>query len=397
MQQKEHQTILSSLDQELHFLILCTQSNLTKSDIDTILTLYPILDTEVIIHLAYKHGVLPLVYKTLNILSEENKFDDKNTLTTFRQNYLSISKNNMLMTAELLRIMKLFEDNGIDALAFKGPTLGQIAYQDITLRQYNDLDILIDEKNALNAAKLMIEHGHTAILPLTILSNKTCLHAAKDFSLTSKSGGVHTELHWRLFKSKYNIPLHFYTNGNKYQTILINSKPIKTLQNELLLVYLCRHGAKHAFERLEWVCDIDRLIRSVDIDWDFAISIAEHSHTKRSFWLGISLAYTLLRSPIPEKIIANIEQKNIQILQTKTLEKMTNTKEKSDFEKNRENFIYQLMLFDTKADMIRFLLSTFFNISTSDCQTFALPERFKFLYIILRPVRLMWRYFIKSS
>ncbi|RRS30903.1 MAG: hypothetical protein P794_05210 [Epsilonproteobacteria bacterium (ex Lamellibrachia satsuma)] len=118
---------------------------------------------------------------------------------------MQIAQRNILMSAELLKIMQLLEKNSIEALAFKGPTLSQMAYGDITLRQFGDLDILVDEKDAFQAAELMSKNGHVAILPLTILSNKTCLHTAKDFSLMSTPGGVHTELHWRLFERRYNI------------------------------------------------------------------------------------------------------------------------------------------------------------------------------------------------
>ena len=299
----------------------------------------------------------------------------------------------MLMSAELIKIMKLLKENQIEALAFKGPALSQMAYGDITLRQYVDLDILVDENDAFEAAKLMSENGHQTLLPLNILSNKTCLHTAKDFSLISKTGGVHTELHWRLFEKKYNISLLSCSINKKCQTVKINNHEIKTLQNELLLVYLCLHGAKHAFERIEWICDIDRLIRSSNVNWDEAIDIAEQSHSKRSFYLGLSLAYHLLHTPLPSGTLSNINADDIKLIQTMTEQQMSerNTK-RSEFKRNRDTFFYQSKLFDKKSDMIRFYLSTFFKISTTDCQTFVLPEKLKFFYIILRPVRLIWSY-----
>jgi hypothetical protein len=267
-----------------------------------------------------------------------------------------------------------------------------MAYGDITLRQFGDLDILVDEADAYRAGKLMSEHGHTPVLPPSILSNKTCLHTAKDFSLLGK-GGVHTELHWRLFEKKYNIQLLSCTSEQKCQGVTINGKRIQTLQNELLLVYLCLHGAKHAFERIEWICDIDRLIRAGEVDWDYTVTLAERSHSKRSFYLGLSLSHTLFRTPLPEVLETAIQNREIRELQTFTLEKMAARKSgQSDFEKNRETFDYQSKLFDSRSDMIRFRLSTFFKISTNDCQTFVLPENLKFLYIILRPVRLLLSY-----
>jgi hypothetical protein len=260
------------------------------------------------------------------------------------------------------------------------------------LRQYVDLDILVDENDAFKAGKLMSENGHTALLPLKILENKTCLHTAKDFSLMSK-GGVHTELHWRLFEKKYNISLLSCAVEQKCQSVTINGKEMKTLQNELLLVYLCLHGAKHTFERIEWVCDIDRLIRSSTVDWDYAVTLAERSHSKRAFFLGLSLAHTFFHTPLPKAIDTSIQSDDIRSLQTMTLEKMMNKKtERSDFEKNRETFAFQSKLFDTKLDMLRFRFSTLFKISTTDCQTFVLPKELKFLYIVLRPIRLTSSY-----
>jgi hypothetical protein len=267
-----------------------------------------------------------------------------------------------------------------------------MAYGDITLRQYGDLDILVDEADAYKAGKLMSKNGHTPSQPLSILENKTCLHIGKDFSLMSK-GGVHTELHWRLFEKNLNITLLSCASKHKCQGVTINGKRIQTLQNELLLVYLCLHGAKHAFERIEWICDIDRLIRSSEVDWEAAVSLVEQSRSKRPFYLGVSLAHMLLHTPLPANIMLSMEDETIQMLHVLTLAQMMNKKtDKSNLEKNKETFTFQSKLFDSRLDMLRFRFSTFFKISTGDCKTFMLPENLNFLYIILRPLRLIWSY-----
>ena len=459
--------IKTSLSPELLFLIACCQSEPDLKEIGK--QLQPITNHQSLITAASRHGVLPLVYKTLKHLSEDGRMgewengeereqDDSTTpnsqhlstdssrntqhvarstesqsdsphssthslsdhatrniasqsdssrssqspitnhqsleylLTDLKSAYLQIARKNMLMTSELIRIMQLLRENSIEALAFKGPALAQMAYGDITLRQYSDLHILVDEKDAYRAGKLMSENGHTAVLPLKILSNATCLHTAKDFSLMSK-GGVHTELHWRLFEKKYAISIMSCAAEKKCQSVTINGKTLKTLQNELLLVYLCLHGAKHAFERIEWICDIDRLVRSTELYWDEAIAIAEQSHSKRSFYLGLSLAQSLFHTSLPQSVQSDLASETILQLQRMTLEQMSEKKEgRSDFEKHRKTFFYQSQLFDKKSDMLRFYLSTFFKISTTDCQTFTLPENLKFLYVVLRPVRLAWSY-----
>jgi hypothetical protein len=386
------------MNDDLRLLIACCQTDPTTEDIQYIHSFIQNskFNSEHLSALANAHGVLPLVYKTLKDHAskiQNSTFNIQDLLAELKSAYTQIAHRNMLMSAELIRIMKLLEAHQIPALAFKGPVLAQMIYGDITTRQYSDLDILVDEKDAFKAGTLMSESGHTCVLPLNILSNKTCLHTAKDFSLMSDTGGVHTELHWRLFEKKYNISIFSCAVENKCQTVKINDKEIRTLQNELLIVYLCLHGAKHTFERIEWICDIDRLIRSIKINWEEAITIADQSRAKRSFYLGLSLAHHLLDTTLPSDILKCINDGETRTLESMTLKQMAEkTKKRGEFEKNRETFFYQTKLFDTKSDMLRFYLSTLFRISTSDCQTFVLPEKLKILYIFLRPLRLGWSY-----
>ena len=383
------------LSPDLRFLMVCCQSNPSEADTAFIHSFiqHPTCNIQHLLTLSSQHGILPLVYKTIKKqLKNQTIQHPTSNIQDWQAAYQQIAQRNMLMSAELIRIMKLLEENNIQALAFKGPTLAQMAYGDITLRQYGDLDILVDEKEAFKAAKLMTQNGHDAVLPLRIVSNKICLDTAKDFSLMSK-GGVHTELHWRLFEKKFGISILSCTKDDKCQTVTINKHPLQTLQNEILLVYLCRHGAKHAFERIEWICDIDRIICNTEINWNEAIAIAEESHSKRAFYLALSLSQTLFSTPLSEAIQSHINTKIIGTLQDLTLEGIVKQKEdRGDFKKNRETFFYQSRLFDKRSDMLRFYLSTFFKISTTDCQTFTLPAHLKFLYIVLRPIRLLSSY-----
>ena len=381
------------LSNDLQLLIACCQTIRSGEDIAFIQKHIVTVDQQRLTSLAIRHGVLPLVYKTLKSLNAERSMINAEILSELKAQYQKIVQQNVLMSAELIRIMNLLKENSIEAFAFKGPTLSQMAYGDITLRQYTDLDILLDEDDAFKAGKLMSENGHKAILPLAILRNKTCLNTAKDFSFISTPIGVHTELHWRLFEKKYNISLLSCTVDKKCQTIKINNREIETLQTGLLLVYLCLHGAKHAFERIEWICDIDRLIRSSDVNWEEAVSIANQSHSKRSFYLGLSLAQHLFHTTLPSDITQGIDSDDIKTLHIMTEKQMSEKdNDRSDFKRNKDTFFYQAKLFDQKSDMLRFYLSTFFKISTTDCQTFTLPENLKFLYIILRPIRLIGTY-----
>ena len=375
---------------EFKFLVACCQATPDKNDIDFIEKQLKVLSIKQIILFSTKHAVLPILYTRLKKLAQENKISSFTQLMeTLDKHYQFYVKNNIQMSAQLLKMTQLLENNGYHALAFKGPTLAQKAYGNITYRQYVDLDILVDENHVFKVASLLKTEGYSTVKPLSLLQKSTYLSSAKDFSLFHQ--GTHTELHWRLFENKYNITLEHCLSKEHYQNVKINDQNIKTLENETLLVYLCLHGAKHIFNRLAWICDIDRLIRCDNIDWEKAASIATQARTKRSYLLGLSLAHYLFATPIPPQVIQEISDISIQKLQETTLRHINlKSKETDVFKTNLITFLFQSKLFDSNLEALRFQLLTLFSVSTTDCQTFNLPNTLSFLYILLRPLRLIF-------
>jgi hypothetical protein len=380
---------LYDLSNELKFLIACCQTEQSEDNI-TFICAYrnaERLTLNTLIALASQHGILPLVYKTLKDLNVE-------IYTEMKARYMSISQRNMLMSAELIRMMKLLEENTIEALVFKGPVLSQMAYGDITLRQYADLDILVDEKNIMKAGVLLAEHGYTAMAPIAILENKTCLNATNDLGFFNKTNGTVIELHWKLFREKIGQHLGFKQISENKQTVKINGKPLSTLSSEMLVVYLCLHGSKHAWERIEWICDIDRLVRSeVSLDWEKTVHIAQEMDTLTTLYLGLALSHALFRTPLPDHIVSAMQTERIETLMSKTLLLLNGVlMENEGYAKYSAIHMYQMDLLDTKLKKFNHLFSTYFGISRNDCQGFPLPSTLKFLYLFIKPFRVLGKY-----
>ena len=371
-------------DRLFEFLIQCCQDNPSQDDIYSIVTA---IDTQDIIEHAQKQGILPIVYKRLK--SIDNIPND--LLSKLKIRYMQIAQKNILMSAELIKIIKLLETNNIKAIAFKGPTLAQLAYGDITMRQFGDLDIIVEEKN-LDKVGQILSSKYRALLPLSILKNNICIQTAKDFSFISNTD-IHIELHWRLFEKKYNITSFSEIFHHQYSFININNQKVNTLPTDILLVYLCLHGAKHQFERIEWIVDIDKLICTDSINWKNVIQYVKNSHSNKPFYLGLAISSHLFSTPLPKDFIYKIQDKNIQILKQHIVKKLQSPSNlKTQKEKNKETFLFQSKLFNNWNDRFHFYFSTFFKISTTDCQTFILPEKLKFLYFILRPLRIIFKY-----
>ena len=403
---------IAHLNDDLQFLVNCCKTNPSEEDIEFIFSFI-----QNSLALANAHCILPLVYKTIKKLSHLELNSDtpvvkmkegysdssssshntshiiRNTLEhlliDLKSAYSQIARRNMLMSAELIRIMKLLEDNGIGALSFKGPALSQMAYGDITLRQYGDLDILVDEKIAYKAGELLQGHGFTASYPLSILKNKTYMRVDSDFAFVGNSNNVLIEMHWRLFRKNIGHHLIFDQFSKDPQTVKINGVPIKVLSSELHLLYLALHGSKHAWERIEWIVDIDRFIRSNKLDNEKLKEIFVLMKADRPILTGLLLAQRLFQTPIPAWIIKQIEKDNeVGILYKTTIQLLNNDfSTLTEMQRARTIYLYQIRFFKSRTEKIKYFFESYLSISRNDCLEFPLPVFLNFLYIFIKPFR----------
>jgi len=292
------------LNDNLKFLIACSQTEPTENNIKFIQQFLPSIDKQELISLAIGHGILPLVYKTLKYLNTKHLTVNTEILSEFKAHYMRISQRNMLMSAELIRIMKLLKENNSEALAFKGPALAQIAYGDISLRQYSDLDIFIHKSDFRALAKKMLDKGYESLYPIeTFTGDKVMFEINNDSPFYDKKRGLAIEIHWDFFR-KLALPTKKFSPWNDTQTISINGHAVQTLSHETHLLYHSLHGSKHVWERLEWIVDIDRLIRSVPtLNWDKILKMAKDMGAQKMFLLGIALAQRYFQTPLPENIL----------------------------------------------------------------------------------------------
>src|SRR6185312_11609687 len=101
---------------ECELLLCCARTNADRARIRSIVSETQI-DWNYFFLLARRHAIVPLVYRQLkNIVSSEH-------LRTFKQHYQENSARNVVLTEELCRLIKLFANEGIEAIPYKGPIL----------------------------------------------------------------------------------------------------------------------------------------------------------------------------------------------------------------------------------------------------------------------------------
>ena len=308
--------------------------------------------------------------------------------------YMDIVKQNMLMTTELIKLSNLLDDNGIQFMAIKGPTLSQLAYGDVISRQYVDLDILVEEKNLYLATKILVKQNYSTSHSIDLLKNKNYCILDNDFSIYSPNKSTHIELHWRLFRKKISSNIGFNDYYNSKLNVLLNQNSISTLSLENLLVYLCIHGAKHSWERIEWLNDINFLIENNynKINWNIVINISERMKSKIALLLGLNIINDLYNTTLPPEILEEINTDSIVELRNVIFYFLENSPE------NKENYfsqfkimLFQIKLFEDNQQKISYILNSYFSITRNDYFFLPLPSYLNLLYYLIKPFRLIYK------
>ena len=381
---------------ELRFLIACCQAEPKECDIEFINKQLQNINQKNIIQIASKHGVLPLLYKSIQNLPS-TLYSLPSLITELKAHYQSITKKNILMSAELIAIMKLLKENGIEALGFKGPLLSKIAYGDITLRQYGDIDILIRKKNRSKMMDLLLEKDYIPEINLKEETKDTFFNSVNVVGLYKKSTRVLIEIHWELLSKNYAIDWDEESLWSSQTGTTINQINIPMLSIEQHLLYLCSHGSKHLFERLEWICDIDRIIMSnKNINWELILREAEKLGIKRMLYLGLSLSKEFFNTGLTEKIEKEIiKDKEIPELISKIIE--------INFSKNiaegqsYKSFILLWNMRENLSNKLHYIWFASFAAQYDDFKYIQLKSHLSFLYSIIRPFRLITKYFNKNQ
>jgi hypothetical protein len=353
-----------------------------------------------LIGLASYHGVLPLLYHTLQVLlKDENSYEPhtmhhiKRLYEAMKEHYAYITQKNMYMSAQLLHFLSRFEKEDIAMLAFKGPTLAVSAYGDITLRQFGDIDILVHRRDVPQIMKIMDAEGYLPDVTLPEGDAEHYYDLLTTIGFDNPVSKMRIEVHWELLSHNYAVAWKSDSLWHKTELVTLNRKEIPVLAFEDMLVYLCLHGSKHLFERMEWVCDIDRMIRTQEnIDWKKIITSAKQIGVFRMLLLGLSLASDFYDLPLPDEIRKAVSRdKTLPLLKSKILSicyDPSQTAQKID----KEYFFTVLRMRERFRDRMRFGWQALFATQFNDLNYIRLPKYLHFLYPIVRLYRLVRKY-----
>lgn len=384
---------------EAELLLCCSRTRVDAERAERIKALvHRGVDWRYLIDLAYTHQVLPLLYRSLQTVCPDH------VPLVLKRHYSANAARSLLLTEELIKLISLLDARGIRAVPFKGPTLAAHAYGNITLRQFSDLDILVPDREVNEAKEILISEGYRQIANPAACGHDDYSKAPSvyNFVLKRSDGKVAVELHWGLAEKYLSMPIEIGGLWERLEYRSLSGQPMPGFPAKDLLLFLCAHGSKHCWERLEWICDVAELIEThQDMDYAGLVDEAKRMGGERMVGLGFYLAHELLGAALPEQVLRKIRSdKAVRKLALAVRKKLLSgdAGRAGIFGRpvTEEGIIpeaayFQLRVRERYGEKLRYcahIARLLLMPTIKDRQLMRMPRGLSFLYYFVRPIRL---------
>lgn len=344
------------------------------------------IDWHKLVGFANRHGILPLVHECLS--SSCAAVMSADVARELRLQFQANAMRNRFLARELVRLTALLERAGVETIAFKGPALAISAYGTLSLRQFIDLDLLVRENHSTQAVTVLSTEGY--VMPAGYSIGQIGRAGSFETSMVNPRGFVCIDLHWRLAEPYFPLAMDGEDLWQRAARVGIEDGAVATLGIEDHLLYLCAHGARHGWETLGGICDVARLVRSPQLDWDRVVARAELVGARRMLLLGILLAHDLLDAPVPERLLDSARRKRAVLGSARTFVRYA-ADPPPDGPGLYQRWSVPLRMIERPAARMRYLAARALLPGVKDHESVSLPLALAPLYYVLRPLRIALR------
>ncbi len=277
-------------------------------------------DVDRLLERARRHGLWPhAVRGLLDHNAAELGGDVRRRLQ--RESAMAALRARML-SLRLAELAEAFAGAGIPLLAYKGPVLAALTGRDATLRQSDDLDLVVPAHRRTDALGLLAEHGFQPLHadePERSAPYHVELIDARD---------IVVELHWALAGWDRPVRLDLERAAAHAEVVTIHDVGVPTFEREDQLLVLAFHAAKHDFRRLSWLADLAAL-GSDGLDVHRCEIRARALGVRRALLVALALVERLFDVPPPPALRRGIERRDVAALAA-TFERRLRVDEQAD-------------------------------------------------------------------
>ncbi|MGO9589415.1 MAG: nucleotidyltransferase family protein [Candidatus Acidiferrales bacterium] len=298
----------------------------------------------------------------------------------------------LILTAELIQVIDRFRKAGISAVPYKGPVAAMQAHEDIALREFDDLDIIVRQRDMARANEVIISLGYRPKCPWVLSSSAGSALVPGEYQYFDHSRRMVVEVHTERTLRHFPVPPDLDDLSRRLVPVLLCGHEIRTFAPEDALVMLCIHGSKDFWERILWIADIAELIRACPkLDWDAVSHRADSWKARRILHLGLALASEMLDARLPDDIDARVKQDRAARALASEVAQSLLRRDRSAFG-SAGRFSFRRRMVDGALAGWRYSIRLAVAPAEDDWEMVRLPRLLAPLYVALRPLRLLRKY-----
>jgi hypothetical protein len=347
------------------------------------------IDLRALAGLARRHGLGALVARHVPADATDGGAGD--ALAELRAEARQRALASLALAAELVAVLAALRAAGVTALAIKGPVSAALAYGDLGLRAFADLDLLVAPADVAAAAACLEARGYLPRFALPPAWRARLVRSDSELLFEGPGGGRPVDLHWSLLPRGYSFTPAADGVFARRRTVRIGPDHVPTLAVEPTLLFLLLHGIKHDWRSLAWLCDVAELVRRhPGLDWDAVAAWSSESGRRRLIDVGLALAHGLLGAPVPEPVLARGRAERAVARIAAVLARRLFS---AGAGPPRTIFSYPyLMAMSRPADRLRFLHDVALRPTPHEWRAFPVPIALAPVHYLVRPLRLLWKH-----
>ena len=214
---------------------------------------------------------------------------------------------------ELDSLAVKLRDAGIPLVLIENGSIARASYPCRGCFAFGDLDVIVDKWQLMEAHQVLLENGYNPSSADEGGLPNLC-HGRAEYEKNLSVGLFRLNVQWSL------VARRWFTGDRepRFDELLSHSEEIdkngvRILGPEHNLFQLCLHNTSHLYIRKPGVrlhLDVERLIRSAEINWDAYISLVIRFHQKTASYITLLMSKLLFETPVPESVLQTLRPSN---------------------------------------------------------------------------------------
>jgi len=384
---------LPSLEKQL--LVCCARPTIDPPVAEEIRRLLSLpIDWDFLLLEAANQAVTPLLCHQLSVVASD--LLDPQQLMQLKETSRGFALRNLVLSAELVAILSQFQRESLQAIPYKGPVLAVEVYGDVALRQFEDLDIIVRQRDMSKANEIMMGLGFRPKFPGIVSAGATALLAPGEYGYRDELRQMMVELHTERTLRHFPVTADIDDLATRLVAVPVGGPELKTFSPEDTFLLLSIHGSKHFWEQLSWIADLAAFVQAyAHLDWDQVFRRAQSMRAHRMVAVSLALALRLFHPP-SEEVTARVRSDAAANSIARKIERRLLARSPRELGAVARFHLRRHML-EGSVEGWRYSLRLATQPSDDDWTAIPLPPVLAPLYAALRPLRLLRKYGVAGA